>query len=523
MPANRSLPFLSPLQKLVAFFQRSRDRWKEKCKTAKRQNKSLKICLAKMKQSRDQWKAQALVLKEETKNSPCRAECGRRRAGSVLGEARGLHHHDSSAPVPARRGGGQSGSGACAGTHLKRAPEVLGLNWRWWAKGGSVGSYYSVRLWLLRVGLYQLNRAKVQANDWMWILDHTMQLGEWKCLIIVGIRQSAWDTKDRILSHEDVDIIDLQPVTESTGAVVFRQMEAAAQKTGVPRVICSDDGRDLHRGIAMFREAHPSTVWTYDIKHKTACLLKHDLEKDVSWQEFVGAVNRFKQQVSMTPLACLLPPQLRGKARYMSIDVLVDWAEKHLPLLDRPAVSVATGLNVAMVGEKLGWLREYCGQIRRWREMLHVIGTTEHYVRHQGIHRNATDELSALLPKPRSEAASTLRKQLLAFVQEEAQQAHKGERLLGSSEVLESIIGKFKCVAGEGGHHGLTGMVLSIGALVGHPTVGAVQTALAEVTNQDVWNWCHTHLGTTLQGLRSRIALALNAEQKRKPLFLAKT
>lgn len=410
-----------------------------------------------------------------------------------------------------------------AATHLRRVPEVLALNWNWWADGGRVGTYYSVRLWLLRVAFYQLSRPKQRADDWMWILDHTMQLGERKCLIIVGIRQSAWDAKDRILSHEDVDIIDLQPVTESTGEVVYRQLEAATAKTGIPRVICSDDGRDLHRGMALFREAHPTTVWMYDVKHKTACLLKHELENDASWQEFVGEVNRFKQRVSVTPLACLLPPQQRGKARYMSVDVLVEWAEKHLPLLDRPDVLAQTGLDAAVVEKKLGWLRGHRDQIRRWREMLDVIETTEHYVRHQGIHCKAADELSVLLPKPRSEKARTLRKQLLAFVQEEAQQARKGERLLGSSEVLESIIGKFKCVAGERGQHGLTGMVLSIGALVGHLTVGAVQTALAEVRNQDVWNWCHTHLGTTLQSLRSRIASALNTEQKQKPLPLGKT
>jgi len=61
MPASRSFSFLSPLTKLVNFFQRSRDKWKEKCKAAKRQNKSLKLCLAKMKESRDRWKAQALA------------------------------------------------------------------------------------------------------------------------------------------------------------------------------------------------------------------------------------------------------------------------------------------------------------------------------------------------------------------------------------------------------------------------------------------------------------------------------
>ena len=409
------------------------------------------------------------------------------------------------------------------GTRLKRAASVLALNWSWWADGGAVGTYFSVRLWLLRLGLYQLNRPQALADDWMWIIDHTMQLGERKCLIIVGLRQSAWNAEDRCLSHEDVQLIDLQPVTTSTGEVVYQQLEAATAKTGVPRAIISDDGRDLHKGINQFLAAHAATVWLYDIKHKTACLLKHELERDSSWQTFVEAVNRFKQRVSVTPLACLLPPQQRGKARYLNIDVLVDWAEKKLTLLDRPDVQAGSGLSAATVEEKLGWLRVFAPQVQRWREMMEVIETTEHYVRHEGIHPAAAEELSAALPQPTSEPARSFRETLLEFIQNEAQQAREKERLLGSSEVLESIIGKFKCVAGERGQHGLTGMVLSLGALVGQVTMGMVQSALAEVTNQKVWDWCHSHLGSTVQGVRRRITLALGAEQKRKPLLLEKT
>lgn len=90
--------------------------------------------------------------------------------------------------------------------------------------------------------------------------------------------------------------------------MVYRQLRAAAAKTGVPRAIISDDGRDLHAGIERFRQAHPTTAWLYDIKHKTACLLKHALEQDASWQTFVEKAHRFKQQVSLTPLAALAPP-----------------------------------------------------------------------------------------------------------------------------------------------------------------------------------------------------------------------
>ena len=73
------------------------------------------------------------------------------------------------------------------------------MHWNWCSIDVRIASYYSVRLWLLRLGLYQLSRPKVRADDWMWIVDHTMQLGERKCMIIVAIRQSAWDAEDRVL------------------------------------------------------------------------------------------------------------------------------------------------------------------------------------------------------------------------------------------------------------------------------------------------------------------------------------
>ncbi len=65
MSAVESMGYRSPVCKLLRFFQRSRDQWKEKCKTAKRENKSLKTRLAKMRESRDRWKTEARELREQ--------------------------------------------------------------------------------------------------------------------------------------------------------------------------------------------------------------------------------------------------------------------------------------------------------------------------------------------------------------------------------------------------------------------------------------------------------------------------
>jgi hypothetical protein len=400
----------------------------------------------------------------------------------------------------------------CAGIPLQRVPAAMEMQGNWCGVPLAAASYYSVRLWLLRLGLYQLFRPKPQADDWMWIIDHTLQLGDRKCLVIVGLRQSAWEqAESRVLSHEDVDLIDLQPVTQSNGKVVYQQLKAAAAKTGVPRAIISDKGSDLHSGIALFRNRYRATVWIHDIKHKTACLLKQVLLSDRSWGKFTERAHRFKQQVSLSAWAALAPPQQRSKARYMNVDVLTDWAMRHLALLKSRKAIIQAGLKPAQVEEKLGWLRAFEPEIGRWGELLAVVEAAEHYIRHEGLHQDALTELEACMPMPATRTAQQMRRQLLEFVREQGQHAREGERLLGSSEVLESAIGKFKYLAGERGQHGMTGMVLSIGAFVGRQAISTVQTAMDEITTPEVWNWCRQHLGATVQSVRRRITQALSS------------
>jgi hypothetical protein len=49
-------------------------------------------------------------------------------------------------------------------------------------------SCFAGRLWLRRLGYYKLTRPKAHADDGVWIVDHTVQLGQEKCLVILGLR-----------------------------------------------------------------------------------------------------------------------------------------------------------------------------------------------------------------------------------------------------------------------------------------------------------------------------------------------
>lgn len=365
-------------------------------------------------------------------------------------------------------------------------------------------SYASIRLWLLRLGLYMLTRLLERADDWIWIVDHTMQIGDMKCLIILGLRRSAWEAReDRRLRREDVEIIALQPVRESTGEVVAEQYRAAAKRCGTPRAIVSDDGRDLHRGTNLYLAEHPDTCWIYDIKHRTASLLKHALEHDAEWTSFTQQATRTKQQTFLTPQAFLVPPQQRGKARYMNVDTLVVWGQKALAFLDDPQAAAEHDVAPEDLEKKLGWLRNYRGALTSWGEVLKVIEATEHYVRTEGIHRRAVRELSPQLKALGGGPLSRrFRVQLLASLRQQARLCRDGERLPGSSEIIESVIGQYKHLQGERSPHGLTGMILSIAANVGQRTTTLLKTALEEINNAALLKWCRTHLGISVQSHR---------------------
>lgn len=396
----------------------------------------------------------------------------------------------------------------CRGS-LRGSALALGLLSRLLEFGPRIPSPTTVRTWLLRVGLFQLQRPLEQADDWVWIVDHTVQIGELKCMLVVGLRLSAWQAQaDRRLSYEEVDLIGLWPVRTSTGEIVDEQLESAIARTGLPRLIVSDDGRDLHRGLALFQARHadsPQEVdWIYDIKHKTASLLKRELEEDPVWTAFAQRANQMKRQVQQTELAFLNPPQQRGKARYMSVDSLVAWGGKVLGWLDNPRPT-GRDLDEERIEAQLAWLREYREPLQHWQQAMSVIGTVESLVRQEGYHAGSVAELAERLPtvEPNS-LAERLSEQLTVFVGEQAALARPGERLPGSSEVLESIIGKYKRLQGEGRQFGVTGMVLSVGAFVGRLTLAGIQTALTSISGLALRAWEETHLEATIQSQRKR-------------------
>ena len=186
----------------------------------------------------------------------------------------------------------------------------------------------------------------------------------------------------RLPGHADVETIELLPVKQSNGDVVYEQLEAVVKKAGVPRVIVSDHGTDLNAGIRKFCQHHPQTSAIYDIKHKTAAVLKRELEQDADWAAFTRWAGQTKLQVQQTDLAAWAPPDQKTKARYMNVESLVRWG---LVWLDTAPAEVSPLFEVEQVQHKLGWVMRFRSQLEEWGELFELVSLTESFVRQQGL------------------------------------------------------------------------------------------------------------------------------------------
>jgi len=162
------------------------------------------------------------------------------------------------------------------GVSLRAAGRVLDLIARAFGLPSSAPDWTTGRMWLLRFGLAQLNAPKDRADDWAWLIDHSVQIGTQKVLAIVGIRSLDLPMPERPLRPDDLVLIDLVPMEASTREDVAACLEDAATRTAAPRVIVDDHGVDLNGGVEIFRRDHPGTVEIYDTKPKAACLLRRD-------------------------------------------------------------------------------------------------------------------------------------------------------------------------------------------------------------------------------------------------------
>ncbi len=356
--------------------------------------------------------------------------------------------------------------------------------------------------WALRLGLHCFQQAQRHLDEpWGCIADCTRQIGCKKALIVLRVPVSAF-SQGKALTLKQVEVIGLRLGETWNGARVNTVLLSLFERCGWPAHVVSDCGSDIKKGIVeTVREAPNRASWISDVSHCVANAVKHYYAKLSIFLQFQRLCTRMRQRLQQTRFAFLLPPKARTKGRFLSASRQAEWGLHTLAYLEakqREASPEASALAEALRGLKSFklFLMTFVRNTTCLNEVMKMVKT-------QGLSAasmQACQDRLGDLP-----ARSLIRKEVSHYLQHYGPVVESSDSpLLGSSDVIESLIGKAKQRLEANGRSELNKSILLIPCLCGELTPELVAEALTTVRVQDVTTWVSANVGETMQSKRRR-------------------
>lgn len=370
-----------------------------------------------------------------------------------------------------------------------------------------------MRNWLGRIGLYELQRVKEYRTDWIFIIDLTVELGKQKCLVILGVAQKYLESvvfrSKQGLKHHDVQLLALEIMDSTRGELIEQKLCELTDIVGCPIQIIADHGSDLEKGIKLYSSKYPSVIYTYDVTHAMALLLKHELATSEKYQSFIQKCNQCRHQLQQTELSFLSPPSQRSGCRYFNVEKLIDWAHKLLNCPIDTLHNLVPNSEKEILNQKLimkfGWLRDYLEVIYLWGQMVLMTRTLEKQLKINGINQQSRIEFEKNQFSTSTNFISVFQDNILEYITMESSLIPTGKTFLATSDVIESIFGKYKHFSSRCPLKQIGQMVLNISLCTMNLAASVVKEALENVRYLDLQSWSSQVFGQSMLSKRKTV------------------
>ena len=353
-----------------------------------------------------------------------------------------------------------------------------------------VPTHSTIINWVHKIGYHRLHEVKEFAHDWIVILDHSIQLGQDKLFVVLGIREAHIDFT-RPLQYQDLVPLAMESRHGWKGEMVQECLESLQQKIGTIKYAVGDHGREIKYGLKLANIRH-----IHDITHAIALMIKSIYGKDEIFQAFSKRMATMRAKFLQTDIAYIIPPKQRAKARYQNIKILSDWGMRVIQYLEN-IKKLKTDAE-QKIQRELAWINDYEELIDELFQINDVICKVEKIVKSRGINNDTVKESQAILDTLPSENAKTLKQKMVQYFHETQSLLSDESNLLCTSDILESAFGKYKNYVSNNPMAGITNLVLSIAAFTSSMQENTVKAALENTTVDDIKRWTKENIGTTL-------------------------
>lgn len=208
----------------------------------------------------------------------------------------------------------------------------------------------SISNWVTRLSLTRIQHAPdgvgsaVSAdrfsNGFIWIMDTSIALGAGKILGVLALNAGHYQLNATAPSLQSVQCVAVAVGLSWNGEAIADFLQRVIGVLGRPVGFLKEGGSDLGKAVRLLGERGFPSLSIDDLSHMIANLFKHHYGKHPLFNTFLSACGKVSQKLKQTLLACLAPPKVSTKARFMNLHRLVVWAERLLKHSSRgPAAS----------------------------------------------------------------------------------------------------------------------------------------------------------------------------------------
>jgi hypothetical protein len=332
--------------------------------------------------------------------------------------------------------------------------------------------------WVMRLSIVRIEAARrlkgfplSQApftNGLIWLLDLSIGLGTGKMLAVLACDAHYHHLTPGALSLDRVHCIGVAVADSWTGETIAELLGRLIAQMGRPAAYLKDGGSDLHKAVAILGEHGLASPCIDDISHAVAGMLKRIYQEHPSFATFLSACGRVSGKLKHTLLACLAPPNVQTKARFMNVHRLFTWADRLLKL--SPAGGAKRGSTLAKLRACLDQLPACKALITRFRGDASALLACQKMLKTNGL---SHDTLAQCQPLIDTIPSSALRLEFHAYLAFELETAktlgldHVGLPI--SSDAIESLFGVAK-QHGVGQTQDAARIALRLPAFCGLPT-----------------------------------------------------
>ena len=332
--------------------------------------------------------------------------------------------------------------------------------------------------WVIRLTIVRVDAARTvrglpleQApltNGLIWMIDLSIGLGSGKIVAVLALDAHHHQLVQGAPALRHVHCVGVAVGDSWTGETLAELLKRLIAQMGRPAAYLKDGGSDLHKAAALLEDDGLGSPCLDDISHAAAGMLKRTSQSHPAFERLVSACGRASGKRKHTLLACLVPPTVRTKARFMHVHRFVTWADRVLQL--SPPGGAPRGSMLAKLRDALDGLTDCKALIKRFQGDAGGLLACQAMLKTRGLGKATVAECEARID---AMPTAAIRQEFRAYLHYQLETAkalgldHVGLPI--SSDTIESLFGVGKR-HGVGEISDATRIALRLPALCGTPT-----------------------------------------------------